>query len=44
MITECNNFDELEWFYIELKNLFNERRNNNYLLDRYSEMVTLYFN
>ena len=44
LITECNNFDELKWYYTKLKNLFNERISNNSLLDRYNEIMALYFN
>lgn len=44
LITECNNFEELKWYYLELQKLFNERINTNQLLDRYNEMIKIYFN
>jgi (p)ppGpp synthase/HD superfamily hydrolase len=43
LITECNNFEELKWFYLNLQTLFNERINNNKLLDRYNEIIKIYF-
>lgn len=37
-------FNKLKWYYLELQKLFNERIKNNQLLDRYNEIVNLYFN
>lgn len=44
LITECNNFEELKWYYLELQKLFNKKIKNNKLLERYNEIVNLYFN
>ena len=43
LITECNNYEELKWFYVGLQKLFNKRIKNNILLDRYNEIMMLYF-
>lgn len=43
LITECNNYEELKWYNLELQKLFNEKIKNNELLDRYNEIVKLYF-
>ena len=43
LVTEANNYDEIKWYYIELKKLFNSRIDNNKLLDRYNEIVYIYF-
>ena len=43
LITEANNYDELKWYYLELKKLFNKRINNNHLLERYNKIVYEYF-
>ena len=43
LVTEANNFDELKWYYLELKKLFNSRISNNQLLKRYNEIVYEYF-
>ena len=43
LITEANNYDELKWYYLELKKLFNKRINNNHLLERYNQIVYEYF-
>ncbi len=43
LVTEANNYDELKWFYLELKKLFNKRINNNHLLERYNQIVSEYF-
>ena len=37
-------FEQLKWYYLELQKLFNERIKDNQLLDRYNEIVNLYFN
>ena len=44
LITESNNYEELKWYHIELQKLFNKRIKNNVLLDRYNEIMKLYFN
>lgn len=44
LITECDTFDELQWYYLELKKLFNSKLENNILLERYNKIVDLYFN
>ena len=36
-------FEQLKWYYLELQKLFNERIKVNQLLDRYNEIVNLYF-
>lgn len=36
-------FEQLKWYYLELQKLFNERIKDNQLLDRYNEIVNLYF-
>ena len=43
LVTEANNYDELRWYYLELKKLFNKRINNNHLLERYNQIVSEYF-
>lgn len=43
LITETNSFDELRWFYLELKKIFNYRIKNNKLLDRYNQITFEYF-
>lgn len=43
LVTEANNYDELKWYYLELKELFNKRINNNHLLERYNQIVYEYF-
>ena len=43
LITEANNYEELKWYYLELKKLFNKRINNNHLLERYNKIVYEYF-
>lgn len=43
LVTEANNFDELKWYYIELKKIFNKRIKNNELLDRYNKITYEYF-
>lgn len=44
LVTEANNYDELKWYYLELKDLFNTRLNSNRLLERYNQIVEEYFN
>ena len=43
LVTETNNFDELKWYYLELKKLFNSRIKENELLNRYNKIVSEYF-
>ena len=43
LITEAGNYDELKWYYIELKKLFNKRIKNNELLERYNKITYEYF-
>lgn len=43
LITEAKNYDELKWFYLTLKELFNKRLDNNRLLERYNKVVNEYF-
>lgn len=43
LITEANNYEELKWYYNELGKLFNERLNNNELLERYNNVCKEYF-
>lgn len=43
LITEANNFQELKWYYLELKRVFNLRIKDNKLLDRYNKIVYEYF-
>ena len=43
LITECNSYEELKWFHLELQKLFNVRVENNKLLDRFNEIVNVYF-
>ena len=43
LVTEANNYEELKWYYLELKKLFNERIGNNQLLDRFNKIVYEYF-
>ncbi|MCM1053460.1 MAG: hypothetical protein NC483_05760 [Ruminococcus sp.] len=44
LITEADNYNNLKWYYTELQKLFNERIANNILLNRYNDIVKLYFN
>lgn len=43
LITESSNFEELKWYYLELKKLFNKRITNNHLLERYNKITHEYF-
>ena len=43
LITEANNFANLKWYYLSLQKIFNERLDSNALLDRYNEIVNIYF-
>ena len=37
------NYEQLKWYYTELKDLFNSRKLNNKLLDRYNKIYEEYF-
>lgn len=41
--TEAKNYEEVKWYYLEFKKLFNERLNCN-MLDRFNRIVNVYFN
>lgn len=43
LITECDNFEQLKWYYTEFKDLFNSRNLNKELLDRYNKIYEEYF-
>ena len=43
LVIEANNYNELKWYYLELKNIFNKRIIDNKLLDRYNKIVYEYF-
>ena len=43
LATEAKNYDELKWFYLTLKEIFNKRLSNNKLLERYNKVVYEYF-
>ena len=40
--TEASNYEELKWFYLEFKKLFNGKLNCK-MLDRYNEIINIYF-
>lgn len=44
LVTEANNYNELKWYYLELKKIFNSKLEGNILLDRYNEITKEYFN
>ena len=44
LITESSNFEELRWYYISMQKLFNSKIPNNKLLERYNEIMNIYFN
>lgn len=43
LITEANNLEELKWYYLELKKLFNNKVPKNELLNRYNQIIYEYF-
>ena len=43
LVTQAGNYEELKWYYLELKKLFNSKISNNRLLDRYNEITERYF-
>lgn len=44
LLTECDNYQDLKWYYIELQKIFNSKLDNNILLKRYNEIIKIYFN
>lgn len=43
LITEANSFENLKWYYKTLQKLFNDSLESNILLDRYNEIINIYF-
>lgn len=43
LMTEAKNYEQLKWYYLELKRVFNEKIKNNTLLDRYNKITYEYF-
>ncbi len=43
LITEADDYESMKWFYLSLKQLFNDRLKSCKLLDRYNEITKLYF-
>ena len=43
LITEADNYENLEWYYITLQELFHEKLPDNELLARYDDIMTKYF-
>ena len=41
--TESNSYENVKWFYLRLKDIFNERLENNQLLERYNQICNIYF-
>jgi len=41
--TESSCYDEVRWYYLELSKLFNSKIKNNLLLNRFNEIVNIYF-
>lgn len=41
--TEADGYEDLKWYYLSLKRLFNSHLENNDLLARYNEITTIYF-
>ncbi|MBQ8659918.1 MAG: HD domain-containing protein [Bacilli bacterium] len=44
LATLSTTYDMNKWYYLEMLNLFERRVSNNKLLDRYKEIVSIYFN
>lgn len=44
LVKEANNYNELKWYYLELKKIFNSKLEGNILLDRYNEITKENFN
>ena len=43
LATEFDNYEQLKWYHTELKKLFNSRKLNKELLDRYNQIYEEYF-
>lgn len=43
LITEADSYENLKWYYLSLKKLFNSKIEDNKLLDRYNKIVDIYF-
>ena len=43
LTTEADNYDNMKWFYLSLKQLFNDRLGDCELLNRYNNIIKLYF-
>ncbi len=43
LLTESDNLDNFKWYYTSLQKLFNDRLENNVLLDRYNNIIEVYF-
>lgn len=43
LVTEANDYEELKWYYLELKRIFNLRIKDNELLNRYNNIIYEYF-
>lgn len=41
--TEAKTYEEIKWFYTELKKIFNEKLEENSLLERYNDIYEKYF-
>lgn len=41
--TLSTTYEMNKWFYLEFRKIFNERINNNTLLERYNDICDLYF-
>ncbi len=41
--TESDGYEDLKWYYLSLKRLFNSHLENNDLLARYNKITTIYF-
>ncbi len=44
LATLNTSYEMNKWYYLEFKKLFNDRLNNNSLLERYNEICKMYFN
>lgn len=42
--SEAKTYEEIKWFYTELKKIFNEKLGDNSLLERYNNIYEKYFN
>lgn len=41
--SEAKTYEEIKWFYTELKKIFNEKLEENSLLERYNDIYEKYF-